>query len=256
MTPPRLLVVQHEPTCPPALLAASAAAGGVVLDVVRVHEDEAVPRRVAGSDALAVLGGVMGVHEAPAYPHLHDVMALIRDAAARSVPVLGICLGAQLAAHALGGRAYPGAAGLEAGWVRLELTDQGRGDPVVGALAAPAGARAEPAGPLAAPVEVFEWHTDTFDLPPGARLLARGDRYAAQAFRLGSVVAVQFHPEVDAPLISAWYRADREAIGTAGRETTVDGEAVLLAGVAERTARQARLLDAFCQMVAAGAGRA
>jgi GMP synthase (glutamine-hydrolysing) len=226
---PVLLVVEHEEDAPPALLAEVAAAAGVELRVARPYAGDQLPDDLDAA-GLVVLGGEMGVGDAASWPHLHPTMALIRHAAERAAPVLGVCLGAQLAAAALGGRAYPGPAGLEVGWVEVELTPEGRDDPVVGALRD---------GDPGAPAVVFQWHKDTYDPPPGARLLASGDRYHQQAFRLGSVVGVQFHPEVDEPTISAWY-----AMATAPPPYP---EADSLAGLAAATPSARRLLDAFCR---------
>jgi GMP synthase (glutamine-hydrolysing) len=226
----RLLVVQHEPSAPPGLLAPAAAATGVELQVVEAP-GQPVPVTLDGADGLVVLGGVMDADETDAYPHLARTMDLVRDAAARSAPTLGICLGAQLAAAALGGRAYQGPAGEELGWTKVELTEAGRGDPVTGALQEPA--------------ELFEWHHDTFDPPPGATLLAGGAVYPSQAFRLGSVVAVQFHPEVDAPLLAGWW-----AESTPQPSYPI---AEALAGVARNTANATRLLEAFCRVAVAAA---
>ncbi|HEV2920398.1 MAG TPA: gamma-glutamyl-gamma-aminobutyrate hydrolase family protein, partial [Actinomycetota bacterium] len=166
-----------------------------------------------------------------AYPHLERAMELVRDAAARSVPTLGICLGAQLAAAALGGRAYPAPAGEELGWTKVELTEAGRADPITGALSEPA--------------ELFEWHHDVFDPPPGATLLAGGAVYPSQAFRLGSVVAVQFHPEVDGPLVAGWWAESSPPPAYPIAEA--------MAGVARNAANATRLLEAFCQVAASGA---
>ncbi|MFL6267616.1 MAG: type 1 glutamine amidotransferase [Actinomycetes bacterium] len=231
----RLLVVQHEPSAPPGLLAPAAAATGVELQVVEAS-DQPLPVTLDGADGLVVLGGVMDADETHAYPHLARTMDLVRDAAARSAPTLGICLGAQLAAAALGGRAYPGPAGEELGWTKVELTEAGRADPVTGALTEPA--------------ELFEWHHDTFDPPPGATLLAGGAVYSSQAFRLGSVAAVQFHPEVDGPLLAGWW-----AESTPPPSYPI---AEALAGVARNTANATRLLEAFCRvavMAATAGGR-
>jgi GMP synthase (glutamine-hydrolysing) len=222
---PRLLVVQHEDSCPPGLLSGAAAATGVELEVVEASR-RPVPAELDGADGLVVLGGVMDADETDAYPHLTRTMDLLRDAAARSAPTLGICLGAQLAAAALGGRAYPGPAGEELGWTKVELTAAGRADPVLGALHEPA--------------ELFEWHHDTFDPPPGSTRLASGAVYPDQAFRLGSVVGVQFHPEVDGPLLAGWWA------GTTPPPAYPATEA--LAGAARNTANARRLLEAFCRV--------
>jgi GMP synthase (glutamine-hydrolysing) len=227
MTTARLLVVQHEPSTPPGLLADAAAATGVELDVVEAHGRQ-VPVELGDAGGLVVLGGEMDADELDDYPHLERTMALLRDAATRNAPTLGICLGAQLAANALGGRAYPGPAGEEVGWTKVELTAAGRADPVLGALVEPA--------------EVFQWHHDTLDPPPGAIQLASGERYQHQAFRLGSVVGVQFHPEVDGPLLAGWWAVSRPPAYP---------EADAVAGAARNAANARRLLEAFCQVAAA-----
>src|SRR6266700_1826400 len=198
-----LLVIEHEEGRPPGLLGEAARDAGVALWRVAAGAGEPLPGEgeLDGVDGLVVLGGSMGVGDLPQYPHLGEVMELIRRAAARELPALGICLGSQLAAQALGGRAHRGAAG----------------------------------------TRVLQWHHDTFDPPPGATLLARGDHYPNQAFRLGSVVAVQFHPEVDADLISLWY-GESSTPPPILLEELVDG--------ADRyAARARRMLDAFCAVV-------
>ncbi|HEY8556474.1 MAG TPA: type 1 glutamine amidotransferase, partial [Actinomycetes bacterium] len=218
------------PSCPPGLLAAAAAATGVRLQLVEAPGDP-VPVTPEGADGLVVLGGEMDADETDAYPHLARTMELVRAAAARSVPTLGICLGAQLAAAALGGRAYPGPAGEELGWTKVELTGAGRADPVTGALSEP--------------VELFEWHHDIFDPPPGATLLAAGAVYPSQAFRLGSVVAVQFHPEVDGPLLAGWWAESSPPPAYPIAEA--------MAGVARNAANATRLLEAFCRAAGSNA---
>jgi len=187
-----------------------------------------VPTTLGGADGLVMLGGAMDFDETDAYPHLARTRDLLRDAAARSTPTLGICLGAQLAAAALGGRAYPGPAGEELGWTKVELTPAGQADPVLGALQEPA--------------ELFEWHHDTFDPPPGATVLATGAVYPTQAFRLGSVLAVQFHPEVDGPLLAGWWST------TTPPPNYPIAEAV--AGATRNAANATRLLEAFCRSAA------
>jgi GMP synthase (glutamine-hydrolysing) len=224
---PSLLVVEHERDCPPGLLAESAAEVGVDLRVLRPWASQPLPAGLDGADGLVVLGGSMGVGDAAAWPHLDDTMALIRHAATRAAPVLGICLGAQLAAQALGGRAFPAPDGVEVGWSGVGLTAAGRDDPLLGTVGQAA--------------EMFHWHQDTFDPPPGATLLAYSGRYH-QAFRLGGVVAVQFHPEVDEAVIGRWY-------ATASQPPPYP-EAAALAGVARARPQARRLLDAFCRQVA------
>jgi GMP synthase (glutamine-hydrolysing) len=235
-----LLVVEHEKGCPPGLLGDAARDAGVELWRVAAGAGEPLPAggEFGGVDGVVVLGGSIGVGDLPDYPHLGEVMGLIRRAAERELPSLGICLGSQLAAQALGGRAYQGDAGLEVGWRPLELTPAGRADPVLGALGH---ALHTDGGDDGARVRVFHWHHDTWDLPPGATLLARGAQYPNQAFRLGSVVGVQFHPEVDADLIRLWYAESGESPPVPVEES--------VAGAARWAALVRRVLDAFCASV-------
>lgn len=128
-------------------------------------------------DAAVVLGGFMGAYESDLHPWLVDECEWLSSQVERGVPVLGICLGAQLLAHALGGEAYE-APRPEVGVVELRYTDAGREHPVASRL----GDRA------------FFAHQDTFRLPPDAELLASTDRYPA-VFQAGSALGVQCHPE-------------------------------------------------------------
>lgn len=147
----------------------------------------------ADCDLLVVLGGPIGVYDAAEYPFLTQEIACIRQRLAARKPLLGICLGAQLMAAALGARVYPGAAGAEIGWHPLKP---------------PAGA-APPKwfAPLLTPgLHLFHWHGDTFDLPSGATQLAETDLYCNQAFMTDNfTLGLQFHPEVDAAGLERWY---------------------------------------------------
>lgn len=133
---------------------------------------------------LVILGGVMSVNDEDEYPFLRDEKALIRTCIQSGVPVLGICLGAQMIASALGMRVYPGQ--VEKGWS------------VVSRVGAP-----ESAGLPDNPV-VFQWHGDTFDLPEGATLLYTGEHVRNQMFSYRSALGVQFHLEVTGEVITRW----------------------------------------------------
>lgn len=130
-------------------------------------------------DILIVMGGPMGVHDEKQFPWLAAEKAFIRDFIRSGKPVLGICLGAQLIACAMGAGVYPGS-GKEIGWFPIHGTTEA-GDP---AFAFPPS------------LEVFHWHGDTFDLPEGAVRLARSKGCKNQAFQFGkSVIGLQFHLE-------------------------------------------------------------
>lgn len=142
-------------------------------------------------DLLVVLGGPIGACEDDAYPFLKSEGALIERRLARDRPVLGICLGAQLIARALGARVYRGPA-KEIGWSPLTLTAAGQAS-----CLRPLGATG---------IEVLHWHGDTFDLPQGAVRLASTEAYRNQAFAWGgATLALQFHAEVTARGLEHWF---------------------------------------------------
>jgi GMP synthase (glutamine-hydrolysing) len=149
--------------------------------------------RAQSCDLLVVPGGPIGVYDTEDYPFLEGEIACIRQRLAARKPVLGICLGAQLMAAALGARVYRGINGPEIGWFPLQI---------------PAGS-APPdwfAPLLAAELPVFRWHGDTFDIPPGALSLAKSELFENQAFAIGDFgLALQFHPEVTVSGLERWY---------------------------------------------------
>lgn len=185
-----VLVLQHVPhemlgTVGPALTAAG-------LDFRYIDLYNAVPERLDLDRAagLIVLGGPMNVDETGRYPFLAPEVGWIRQAVEAKVPVLGICLGAQLLAKALGSPVYANGR-KEIGWYRLELT--------------PAAATDRLFSVCPRTLTVFQWHGDTFDLPAGAVHLARSEACQNQAFRYGeSAYGLQFHVEMTAEMIEDW----------------------------------------------------
>ena len=149
-------VLQHVPFEGPGLIAAQAQAHGLQLDRRHLYGGDAVPSldELAG---LVVLGGPMGVGDTEQHPYLAGEIDLLAGAVAAGMPILGVCLGAQLLACALGGQIGP-ARTTEVGLGSVALTPAGERDDVLG-----------PSGPL---VPVLHWHGDTFTIPPGAELLA------------------------------------------------------------------------------------
>jgi len=196
-----LLALQHIACEPPAAFEDELRSRG--LDLVRAELDEGDPlpdwREFA---ALIVMGGPMGAYEEDAHAWLVEEKQAIRAAAEAGHPVWGVCLGAQLLAGALGARVYAGAEA-EVGLLAVELTEAAAADPVFGA--------APPSFPS------LQWHGDTFELPPGATLLASSPAYASQAFVYKRAYGLQFHLEVSPALAAEWgevpaYAASLEAI--------------------------------------------
>ncbi len=143
---------------------------------------------ILAADLAVVLGGPIGVYEADRYPFLTAELAALEKRLATGLPTLGICLGVQLMATALGARIYPGGR-KELGWNEVRLTEAGRTSPLAHLDGRP----------------VLHWHGDTFDLPAGANLLASTDLYENQAFSLGNhALALQFHAEADGLRIEQW----------------------------------------------------
>jgi GMP synthase (glutamine-hydrolysing) len=145
-----------------------------------------------GYHGLVVLGGPMSVYDDHRFAHLTTEMKLIEDAMKRNLPVLGICLGAQLIAKTLGAGVYPNKQ-KEIGWYDLNPRTEAAEDPMFKSLG-----RTE---------KVFQWHGDTFDIPSGAVHLAASPLCVNQAFRYSeNVYGLQFHLEVDEPMILRWLK--------------------------------------------------
>lgn len=229
-----VLVLRHGDDIPLGLLGDALAAAGIPWVEVMLHDGNAIPP-LDDFSGLVVLGGVMGVYDEEKHPWLAGEKRVIVAAHDAGVPSLGICLGAQLFADALGGRAYRADSPPEIAFMVPRLTDEGAVDPVV--------------REFDAPVVVF--HQDAWDLPPGATLLARSYRFN-HAFRLGSVVAIQAHPEADAAIVEGWVANPYEAplLEAAG----VDPAALLRqvrAGESAQRGMAARLFGAWVTEVTA-----
>lgn len=174
-------------------------AEGLKITCLQAGVDD-LPARIDEADLLVVLGGPIGVYETDVYPFIETELAALRQRLARRRPTLGICLGAQLMAQALGGRVYPGGR-KEIGWSELQLSEAGAASPLKALTGVP----------------VLHWHGDTFDLPAGAVHLAASARYPNQAFAAGAhALALQFHPEADARRFERWLIGHAAELSAAG----------------------------------------
>ncbi|HSS41171.1 MAG TPA: type 1 glutamine amidotransferase [Solirubrobacterales bacterium] len=232
---PTLLAVQHVPWEGPHRILD--ACGGLHVKTVKPLAGQPLPAHdeVAGA---VFMGGPMNVDEVERFPALAAEREWLAQAVEQGMPVLGICLGAQLLARALGAEVRPGAAP-EIGFAPVDVSVPT--DPLLGGLAPR--------------TEVLHWHGDVFDLPAGAEQLASSEQTACQAFRAGSAWGVLFHPEADYALVEAWLAVPemvREAVATLGEdgEHELPERAAAIEGMLiERTAPG---FIAFAEIVAAG----
>ena len=204
------------------------AARGITLEYVDVGVDGFVAALLMNADLLVVLGGPIGVYETDEYPFVLDEIAALRERLERGRPTLGICLGAQMIAAALGARVAPGPV-KEIGYARIELTEEGKRSVLA---------------PFAA-VDVLHWHGDNLDLPQGAVRLASTASCPTQAFAIGAhVLGLQFHIETKPQQLERWLIGHAAELSKAGIRPTAlraqaarTGDATVSAGT--------RVLDAW-----------
>lgn len=196
----RVLAIVHQPEAGPGVFTAAIAAAGHQLDQWLLPDVPEPPADPFGYDAVLTLGGAMHADQGERHAWLAEENTLLAGLIERGKPLLGLCLGGQLVAAAAGATVRP-APRPEIGWHRVELTEEGRRDPLL--------------GPLAPSFEAFGWHSYEFPLPPGAFPLASSD-LCLQAARVGDRAwALQFHPEVSAADAAHWiadYRSDPDAV--------------------------------------------
>jgi len=186
---------------------------------------------------LLVFGGEMNVDEIERYPYLLTQRELMRRAVDARLPVLGICLGAQMLARALDARVYR-APVRELGFKPVRITEAGEADQLLGAFHS--GDR------------VFQWHQDTFDLPDGAELLAAGDDVQVQAFRMGpNAWGVQFHFEVDAEGVDAWLRVAEPSLERVWKRSATEVREELRLYLDAQQQRSRLVFDAFARLIQA-----
>jgi GMP synthase (glutamine-hydrolysing) len=205
MPPGNVLVVQHEPETPAGWVGEGLLAAGVRLTTCRPYAGDAVPGDLHGWDGLVVLGGAMDSWDDAATPWLPATRELVRSAERGSVPALGICLGHQIAAAALGGTVGRNPTGTTLAVLPVAWTPPAADDALFGGL------------PQSLTVAVH-WNNDVvLEPPPGAAVTARSPDGAVQAARLGrSVWGVQFHPEAGSAIVGGWLAGEGTALVAQG----------------------------------------
>lgn len=224
----RVLVFQHFDIEAPYVIGDALEARGLMLDCRLMGRDD-LPPSLDGYVGVVSMGRPGAAYDDHRFPTRSEELRLLAEAVAAGVPVLGVCLGAQMLAEALpGGRAVPGDAGSEIGWAPVRFLPAAADDRLFAGL----------------PDElvVLHWHGDTVVLPPDAVLLASTDRYPNQAFRVGECAwGVQFHVEVTEAAVKAFVERFR------GEPTIADEAAARLAALEPA---RTRILERFADVVA------
>lgn len=201
----RIAVVEHEPECPPAHVGTWLVDAGAALTVHRPWAGDELPQ--PGSyDSLVVLGGSMGAHDDDLHPWLGPVKQLVRDCVTRRTPVLGICLGHQLVAAALGGVSQRNPRGQQVGLYSVGWLADATDDELMADLGE---------------VRGIQWNDDVVtEVPVGTVVLARTPEGELQVARFADRAwGVQLHPEADELVLASWVAGDREAHALRGLDT-------------------------------------
>ena len=205
----RVLVFRHSPSDGLGLIGDALDAHAISCDYVDLYAPPTSPAPVNEADALIFMGGSMSANDDS--PFITREIEYIRTAVSGGKPVLGVCLGAQLIAKALGARVYANHV-REVGWAPVTFADAALRDPLFTGLA---GAEV-----------IFHWHGETFDLPSGAELLASSVACRNQAFRVGDrIYGLQFHLEVTPAMIVEWCREDEACAGALDARHPIDPHA-------------------------------
>lgn len=210
---PNVLILQHVRPEPPGTIADALDETGLSYRTIQIFQNEPVPDSL-NADGLIVMGGPMGVDDLEARPHLRREINLIEQALREELPLLGVCLGSQLLAHALGANVQPGPQ-KEIGWYEVTLTDAAASDPLF--------------QNIDHPFTAFHWHGDVFTLPTGAVSLARSAQTELQAFRYGDMAyGLLFHLEVTPNMVANMTKAFQDELAEEG----LDGTAIRRAATA------------------------
>jgi len=202
-----VLTIIHHPGEGPGTFEEYLKAKGITLSPARLYANERLPRSRRGIDGIVSMGGPMNAYDDTSYPFLKEEAEFISEMISENVPMLGICLGAQLIARA-SGAAVRKAPHHELGWSNVALTEKGKRDLLFQGISHA--------------LTVFQWHEDTFDLPAGGELLVSSEDCPHQAFRLGSAYGLQFHIEITPLMLVEWFGQSPESARLLARMNEVE----------------------------------
>lgn len=205
----QVVILQHAECEAAGLIAQAVEASGGLLKPVHTFVGESVPEEMGDASGLVIMGGPMGVYEHERYPFIRKELKLIEGALRRSKPLLGVCLGSQLLASALGSQVTKGKQ-KEIGWHKVKLADDAQTDPLW------QGAERE--------FMACHWHGDVFDLPTGATALASSALTPCQAFRYGAAAyGILFHMEFTSDILRGMTSTFKDEL----KEEGLDGDIIL-----------------------------
>ncbi len=188
-----VFILQHVANEGAGTLASFMRQRGIAYRTLALYDDQPLPKDTDQVRAALIMGGPMNVYEEDKYPFLTVENLFIKKLIDKDIPTLGVCLGSQLIAKALGSRVYRAPAE-EVGWSDITLSEAARQDVLFSRMPYPA-------------MRVLQWHGDTFDIPRGATLLAQSPVVPHQAYRYkNNIYALQYHIEVDEPMLQDWFK--------------------------------------------------
>ena len=191
----KIVIITHDRHEGTGTLGTFLELAGIDIQTLSLHEGDDLPGDLRNVGAIVSMGGPMSVHDEELYPFLRNEKEFLMQAIEASVPVLGICLGAQLIASACHAAVLKGQVN-EMGWSKVSITDEGKRDILFQGLSRV--------------IQVFHWHEDAFDIPEGATLLATSEACPNQAFRYRNAYGLQFRIEVTRDMLSGWMEENPE----------------------------------------------